>query len=353
MAMEQKTYRVIFMGSCTFSLAIVKGLWDFVSKTPERFKLIGVCTKPPAPRGRGQHLEKSVVHVWAHEHGIPCVTPLSFRPERDPTAPEAINALRLWEPDLAIVASYGLILPREVLEIPALGCINVHTSLLPRWRGAAPVVRALLEGDTISGVSIMKMDEGMDTGPILAQKTVAIDSTTTSPQLHEALAVCANELLPDILVAYVNGTCSPVAQSDCGVTLAPKVLKEEGVVSPLTHSALLIERKIRALNPWPGVWIHLPVGQLKLLSARVYGTDRGDRHAHQNPIGALVRVPSSLSGKRNAFSWAVVCQDQSLLELLVVQPKGGRPMPFPDFLNGVKEMKEMKEKKEMRDSITP
>ncbi|MDD1679306.1 MAG: methionyl-tRNA formyltransferase, partial [Methanomicrobiales archaeon] len=211
--------RTVFMGSPEFALPTLRIL-------AERMLVVGVVTQPDRPAGRGRTLTPPPVKVWAEEQGLPFIQPRRLR------EPEAMQQLLDWKPDLVVVAAFGQILRAEILDLPAYGCVNVHASLLPRWRGAAPIHAAILSGDTQSGVSIMRMDAGIDTGPILRQKAVPILPDDTTASLGERLAQLGAQLLIETLRDYLNGKIKPVAQeafSDQMPTYAPLLKKEDGL----------------------------------------------------------------------------------------------------------------------------
>ena len=221
-----------------------------------------VYSQPPRPAGRGHRERPSPVHRFADERGWPVRTPLTLR---DPDEQEAFGRLNL---DVAVVVAYGLILPRAILEAPRLGCINVHASLLPRWRGAAPIQRALLAGDRETGVTIMQMDEGLDTGPTLLRRAVAIEKEDTAQTLHDRLAALGAEALVEALGALSRGALQPQPQEDSGATYAEKIRKEEGRLD-WRLPARQLERQVRAFTPWPGAWFELEGERFKVLGAEV------------------------------------------------------------------------------------
>ena len=218
-----------------------------------------VYTRPPRPSGRGQRPRRSPVHDLAAERGFEVRTPETLR---DGDAAAAFAAL---DADVAVVAAYGLILPPPVLDAPRRGCLNIHASLLPRWRGAAPIQRAILAGDAETGVTIMRMDAGLDTGPILMAERVAIAPDATAPGLHDALADLGARL---IVTALADERLAPRPQPAEGATYAPRLARGEGRID-WTEPALLIERKVRALDPWPGAWCEHAGARLRVLAARV------------------------------------------------------------------------------------
>ncbi len=250
--------RLAFMGTPDFALIALKNM------VKSGFKPICVYTKVPREKGRGHRLQKSPVHLYAEDQGIEVRTPTSFK--KDPTAVDDFKALNL---DIAIVAAYGLILPASILETPKHGCINIHGSLLPRWRGAAPIHRAIEAGDTKTGVTIMQMDEGLDTGPMILKGTFPITDKDTGQTIHDQMAAQGGELIVKTLKKLQeDGQLEATTQPEDGVTYAHKLEKEEGRID-WTQSAQALERKIRAFTPWPGTWFEYGGQRFKILKARL------------------------------------------------------------------------------------
>src|SRR5512134_2078708 len=207
--------RVVFMGSPDFALPALKAL-------AEHYDVVGVVTQPDRGSGRGRELKPPPVKTLALELGIPVMQPEKLR------LPEAMEQLRAWSPDLIVVAAFGQILKKDVLELPRYGCINVHASLLPRWRGAAPINAAILHGDEATGVTIMKMDVGLDTGPMLSQRSIRLTREDTAGSVFEKLSTLGADLLIETLPDYLSGKLAPVPQQEEGATYAPMLKKEEG-----------------------------------------------------------------------------------------------------------------------------
>src|SRR5215212_5864473 len=220
-------------------------------------EVIGVVTQPDRPAGRNRQVQVSPVKQVALDAGIPV-----FQPEKVRRA-EAIETLRQWTPDVYIVAAFGQILPQTVLDIPPHGSINIHASLLPRWRGAAPINAAIRAGDAESGITIMKMDAGLDTGPMLSQRAIPLAPDETAATLHDKLSALGAELLIETLPGYLNGEIVPQPQDDSFATLAPRIDKEEGRID-WTQPAAAIERTVRAFTPWPGTYTFWNGKQLKI-----------------------------------------------------------------------------------------
>ena len=229
------------MGSPEFSVTTLRALMD------AGHEIACVYAQPPKPAGRGQKERPCPVHAEAIRLGIPTRTPKSLRADDVQAEFAALNL------DAAIVVAYGLILPPEILDAPKLGCLNVHASLLPRWRGAAPIQRAIIAGDKETGVGIMKMDAGLDTGDVLAEARTPIADDETASTLHDRLSEMGASLLVPTLSAYAAGDLVAKAQPKDGVTYASKLERGEGLID-FQSSAAEIERKVRALNPWPGTW---------------------------------------------------------------------------------------------------
>lgn len=248
--------RIVFAGTPEFALPTLSAL----AASPHR--LIGVLTQPDRPAGRGRALQPSAVKLRALELGVPLAQPAELK------SPESRAALAQWAPDLIVVVAYGLILPRAVLAQPRLGCINLHASLLPRWRGAAPIARAILAGDRETGVSIMQLEAGLDTGPVFASARVPIGSATTSAQLHEQLARLGADLLLATLAGLEAGSAQPVPQAAHGVTYAAKIERREALIDWGTSSEH-IDRQVRAFNPWPIAETSWRGAQLRIWEATV------------------------------------------------------------------------------------
>ena len=246
--------RIIFMGSPDFSVPVLSALID------AGHEIVCVYAQPPRPAGRGQKEHPCPVHAAALERGLEVRTPTSFKD------PETITRFQALDADVAVVVAYGLILPETILKATRLGCVNIHASLLPRWRGAAPIHRAILAGDETSGVCIMQMDAGLDTGPVLMREEIPISGNTTATDLHDRLAKLGAKLIIPALEGLANGSLVAQPQPDRGVTYANKLEKSEGALD-WTRSAEELERKIRAFNPWPGTWFEYEGEKIKVLTA--------------------------------------------------------------------------------------
>jgi methionyl-tRNA formyltransferase len=280
--------KVIFMGTPDFAAVALKALVE------AGHAIAAVYSQPPRPAGRGHDLRKSPVQVLAEENGFPVRTPVSLK-----TA-EAQAELAAFGADIAVVAAYGLILPQAVLDTPRAGCLNIHASLLPRWRGAAPIQRAILAGDGETGISIMQMDAGLDTGAVLLEKRIAIGPLETAGQLHDRLAALGGTAIVEALA----GSFTPRPQPADGVTYAAKISPEEARLD-WRQPAETLERAVRAFNPVPGAWALLPNGErLKILTAQISetmgepGTILDDRLTIACGTGALRPLLVQRQGKR-------------------------------------------------------
>ncbi|RJS91255.1 methionyl-tRNA formyltransferase [Salinisphaera sp. Q1T1-3] len=231
--------RIVFAGTPEFALPTL----DAIAASDH--ELVGVLTQPDRPAGRGRKLKPSPVKARAQERGLPVAQPERFRKN-----PVAVDALAAWQPDVLVVVAYGLILPPGVLDVPTHGGINVHASLLPRWRGAAPIARAIEAGDAETGVTIMQMARGLDTGDMLAVRPLPIDETTTAGTLHDALAALGAAALVNVLDQLPDGL-SPVAQDDARATYAARLEKAEAMIDDWNRPAREIARRVRAFAPWP------------------------------------------------------------------------------------------------------
>ena len=274
----------------------------------ELYPIVGVVTQPDKPAGRGKQLTPCAVKTTALELGLPVLQPDKML--------GAMDQLRAWQPDLIIVAAFGKILRADVLNLPPLGCLNAHASLLPRHRGAAPIPAAVLAGDAQTGVTLMKMDEGLDTGPMLATRSILISPVETASQLAGRLALLGAELLRDSLPDYVAGKLTPIPQDDSLATYAPPLKKEDGSLR-FTESAESLERRVRAMSDWPGAFFNYNGAPIKVLRARA----RPDRVAAP---GRVIRVEGQ----------PAIGAAEGALVLDEIQPAGKKPMPGASYLNG-------------------
>ena len=298
--------KIVFMGSPDFALPSLRALMG-------AYDVVGVVTQPDRASGRGRELKSPPVKTLALELNIPFIQPEKIR------QPEAMEQLRAWAPDLIVVAAFGQILKPDVLNLPRFGCINVHASLLPRWRGAAPINAAILAGDEETGVTIMKMDVGLDTGPMLAKQSLRLTSDVTAGETFAELSALGADLLLATLPDYLAGKIVPQPQPEEGATYAPMLKKEDGHLD-FTRPAAELERRVRAMNPWPGAWFEWDGNLLKVLRASVAGTDE--------------RLES---GTRFIVEGrpAVMCAEGALV-LEEVRPAGKKSMPGKSFLAGAR-----------------
>ena len=292
---------------------VVMGTTPFVVPSLERLhardhRILAVYTQPPRPKGRGRRLQRTPVHDAAERLGLEVRTPASLR------EPEAQAALAALKPDLAVVGAYGLILPQPVLDIPRLGCINLHASLLPRWRGAAPIERAILAGDAETGISIFRMEAGLDTGPVYAMQAVPIAVDATATDLHARLARLAADMLPALVEDLASGRAEAVPQPEEGVTYAPKLGREEGRLD-FAQPAERLERRLRALNPAPGCWCEARGERLMLLAGQVVP-------GREAPPGTILGLPLVVACGRGALS------------ITDVQRAGRKPMTAAELQRG-------------------
>jgi methionyl-tRNA formyltransferase len=274
-------------------------------------RIAAVYTQPDRPAGRGQQVAASAVKQCATRHGVPVEQPATLKD------PAAVERLQQWSADLMIVAAYGLLLPQSVLDTPRLGCINIHASLLPRWRGAAPIQRAIQLGDTESGVTIMQMEAGLDTGPMLLARPTPIAPRETAATLHDRLAALGAQALLDALDEIVRGTAMPQAQPAAGVTYAAKIRKEEAAISWL-RPAVEIDRQIRAFNPWPIAQTQWHGQQL-----RVWDAEPIESPATSSPGQVLATSAAGID----------VGTGSGVLRLTRVQAAGRKAMSAAEFLN--------------------
>ena len=292
------------MGSPDFALPSLQRLVN-------AYEVVGVVTQPDRASGRGRALKSLPVKMLGQELGIPIIQPEKLR------APEAMEQIRVWNPDLIVVAAFGQILRKDLLDLPRHGCINVHASLLPRWRGAAPINAAILHGDEETGVTIMKMDIGLDTGPMLARGAVRLTYEDTAGSVTETLSHLGADLLIQTLPDYLSGKIQPVPQSEESATYAPMLKKEEGRLD-FTRPAEELERRVRAFNPWPGAFMDLDGTLLKI---------------HRAHLGA----GEAEEGQKLIYrDQPAVGAGGGLLILDEVQPAGKKPMSGKSFLAGAR-----------------
>lgn len=297
--------RIVFMGSPDFAVPVLRALAG-------SYRICGVVTQPDRPSGRGGKLTPPPVKVLAEELGLPLMQPEKLR------APEAMAQLTEWAPDVIIVAAFGQILRQNVLDLPRFGCVNVHGSLLPRWRGAAPIQAAILSGDAETGITIMKMDAGIDTGEMLAMRAIPIAPNDTGGTLFEKMSQLGADLLMETLPRYLSGELVPQPQPADGATYAPMLKKEDGLLD-FARPAAELERRVRAFNPWPSAWMVWQGVPLKIHRAHVAA---GETEPGQRVV--VNGLPAIGTGA-------------GLLVLDEVQPAGKKSMPGKAFLAGARD----------------
>ncbi|RJF81956.1 methionyl-tRNA formyltransferase [Azospirillum cavernae] len=299
--------RLVFMGTPDFAVPSLAAL------IAAGHEIVCVYSQPPRPAGRGHQVQKSPVHRFAEEKGVPVRTPKSLRNAEAQAEFAGLNA------DAAVVAAYGLILPQAILDAPRLGCVNVHGSLLPRWRGAAPIQRAILAGDAETGITIMQMDVGLDTGAMLSKEAVAITPATTASGLHDDLAALGARMIVPALAGLADGSLTAQPQPEEGVTYAAKLTREDGRLD-WSQPAAFVERQVRALTPWPGCWFDIGAERIKVLAAE--------------PGGAATGAPETLlPGTLLDDRLTVACADGAV-RLTRVQRPGKAPVDGAAFLRG-------------------
>ena len=292
------------MGSPEFSLPTLQAL-------AETYDVVGVVTQPDRASGRGRELKAPPAKMLALKLAIPVMQPEKLR------LPEATEQLRAWNPELIVVAAFGQILRQDVLDLPPHGCINVHASLLPRWRGAAPIHAAILHGDEETGVTIMKMDAGLDTGPMLSQRSMPLMPDDTAGSVFEKVSQLGADLLLETLPDYLSGKLMPTPQPEEGMTYAPMMKKEEGQLD-FIQDVNELERRVRAFNPWPGAFMDFDGTLLKIHRAHV---EPGQATAGQRLVW---RNQPAIGAKGG------------ILVLDEVQPAGKKSMSGSSFLAGAR-----------------
>ena len=294
--------RIVFMGSPDFALPSLRAL-------AKNYDVVGVVTQPDKPSGRGRELKSPPVKILAQELNIPILQPEKLR---DTTQ------LEIWNPDLIVVAAFGQILKKNILDFPKHGCLNVHASLLPRWRGAAPINAAILVGDDETGITIMKMDVGLDTGDMLTKKSMRLMPDDTAGSAFQILSTLGAELLIETIPDYINGKIIPEPQINEQATYAPMLKKEDGKLN-FNQSVYEIERRVRAMNPWPGAWFEWDGNLLKVMRVSI---------SEEKSLGIGSRFAVEGRG-------AVMCADGAIV-LEEVQPAGKKVMSGKSFLAGAK-----------------
>ncbi len=307
--------RIAFMGTPDFAAVSLQALIN------SGHDVVCVYSQPPRPKGRGHKVQLSAVHTLAEQHDIPVFTPKTLKTD------EAQNEFLRQNVDVAVVAAYGLILPKTVLDGPKYGCLNIHGSLLPRWRGASPIQRAIWSGDKKSGITIMQMDEGLDTGDMIAKSEITLLPHMTSSMLHDGLAEMGAQLLLDVLgdLAQNRGVVAQ-KQDDAQATYAHLLKKSDGQID-WQNSASEIDRQIRALDPWPGVWANIQGKKFKIREVSLADVD------YPNYAGALCDEglkPGAVLNKDGLM----LCGIKTVLKIKMLQPEGKKAMDFKSALNG-------------------
>jgi len=297
--------KIVFMGSPRYAEIILREL-------NERFDVVGIITQPDKRVGRGRSVQPPPVKVFAKEKGIPFLQPNKLAVE------EVLFVLSEWDPNIIIVAAYGKILKSKILELPRFGCINVHASYLPKWRGASPIQAAILNGDQTTGVTIMKMDEGIDTGDIITQKEVKISESETAASLTEKMATIGAKLLVDTLPRYMSGEIFPKKQLSKNATYAGLIKKQDGLLD-FQKSAEELERQVRAYDPWPNCYFNWNDKNVKVYSAKVLIS----HHLKPGQRGIIEKYPCI--GTRTYD-----------LQLVKIQMPGKQKISGINFLNGAR-----------------
>ena len=301
--------RIIFMGTPDFSVPTLEAL------VKAGHEIVAVYSQPPRPAGRrGLELVKSPVHQAAEKLGLPVFTPLNFREEADRAAFHALKA------DVAVVVAYGLLLPEAILTGTRLGCYNGHASLLPRWRGAAPIQRAIMAGDAETGMMVMQMEKGLDTGPVALTRRVAIGDSMTAGELHDALMQAGGALMTEAMAKLEAGDLPLTPQAETGVLYAAKIDKAETRID-FSRPAGDVHNHIRGLSPFPGAWFELPVGG-KPERVKVLASARASE------------TTAKAAGTVLDDRLTVACGDGEAVRLVRLQKAGGKPLDAADFLRG-------------------
>jgi methionyl-tRNA formyltransferase len=300
--------RIVFMGTPEFAVPVLQAL-------VEHYNVVAVYTRTDKPVGRGKQITPSPVKLFAQQHNLPIEQPRTLRNGAEHTL------LRSYQPDVIVVAAYGMILPKAILDAPPHGCVNIHASLLPRWRGASPIPYAILAGDTEAGVTLMQMDEGLDTGPILVQRSIPIAPDETTGTLTEKLAQLGAQLALDALPDYLAGKLTPVPQDHARATMTQLIAKEDGLMN-WNKSSVYLERMVRAYQPWPTAYTYYRGEQLKILRASVL-----EHNAPELP-GTVLQIGKDIG----------VATGKGILLLHEVQLAGKRAMSAAEFARGQREL---------------
>ena len=299
--------RVVFMGTPDFAVPVLAAI-------AEQHEIVAVYSRAPAKSGRGMQLRPSPVHALADQLKIPVLTPSTLK------TPEAQAEFASHEADVAVVVAYGMLLPKSILDAPVDGCLNLHGSLLPRWRGAAPIHRAIMAGDTQTGVMVMRMDEGLDTGPVAMVERTTIGADETTGDLHDRLKTLGADLMVRALAALARGSLNFTPQADDGVTYAKKILNDEARIDFSAASAA-VHNLVRGLSPFPGAFFEVDLGK-GLERVKVLKSARA---------GAAQRAPGTVID----MHLTIACGDGAV-RLITVQRAGSKPMDAAAFLNGTR-----------------
>lgn len=308
--------RVIFMGTPHFAVPTMAAVFE------AGHEIAAVYTQPPRPAGRGMSERKSPVHAFAEGAGLPVLTPRSLKAEPDQSAFASHGA------DVAVVVAYGLILPAAVLKATTHGCFNLHASDLPRWRGAAPIQRAIMAGDTQTAACVMRMEEGLDTGPVCLRDPCPVGADTTAGELHDALAHRGAALMVNALDLVTRGTLACMPQGAAGVSYAAKVDKRETRID-FARTARQVHDHVRALSPAPGAWFMARRGDERVRLLRTRVVQAAGQEAQQQTRQSGQPIPGLVLDSEGI----VACGDGTI-QMLEVQRAGKRPMPFADFARG-------------------
>jgi methionyl-tRNA formyltransferase len=303
--------RIVFMGTPEFAVPSLQALLD---ADPEAVgRVIGVVTQPDRPKGRGHQLAPPPIKVLAQQAGLPILQPVKMKD------PDFLDRLRGWAPDVIAVTAFGRILPPVILELPPMGCVNVHGSLLPKYRGAAPIQWAIINGETETGITTMLMDPGLDTGPMLLQETVPIHPTDTAGDLAARLAPVGGRLLMETLAGLKNGKLRPIPQDHAKATLAPLLKKEDGMLN-WKDEATALSNRIRGLTPWPGAYTYHGEERWQLWRAQAAQVDCAEAEP-----GAIIEVTKE--------AIRIATEKGSLL-LQEIQPASGKRLSVRQYLVG-------------------
>jgi len=303
--------RIVFMGTPDFAVPSLQAL---LTADPDTIgRVVGVVTQPDRPKGRGQQLAPPPIKILARQAGLPVLQPVKMND------PEFLDALRQWTPDLLAVTAFGRILPPVILDLPPLGCINVHGSLLPKYRGAAPIQWAVINGETDTGITTMLMDPGLDTGPMLLRATIPIHPTDTAGDVAQRLAPLGGQLLVETIAGRKQGTLHPIPQDSAKATLAPLLTKEDGLLD-WTNDATQLANRIRGLTPWPGAYTY-------------HGNERWHIwRAQALPVGCAEAMPGTILAVTP--DTLRVATGQGALLIQELQPASGKRLSVRQYLAG-------------------